>query len=79
MFQTKFVQKIKTHILCSVTFNIRARSRNHCCSGHAISITYSKCVSVALGIQHAIHMRHFVTCVLLTLSHKRHIFGQKSY
>jgi hypothetical protein len=29
------------------------RSRNHCCSGKTISITYSGCVSVALVIRHA--------------------------
>jgi len=33
--------------------NIEARSRNRCCSGKTISITYSECVSVALVIQHA--------------------------
>jgi hypothetical protein len=33
-------------------------SCNHCCSGRAISITYSKCVFVALVIQHAMHMHH---------------------
>jgi hypothetical protein len=27
-----------------VTYNNEARSRNHCCRGKAISITYSKCV-----------------------------------
>ena len=31
---------------------------NHYCSRKAISITYSECVSVALGIQHAMCMRH---------------------
>jgi hypothetical protein len=30
-----------------------ARSRNQCCRGKAINITYSECVSVALVIQHA--------------------------
>jgi hypothetical protein len=29
-----------------------------------ISITYSKCVSVALGTQHAMRMRHIVICRL---------------
>jgi len=33
---------------------------NHCCSGKAIYITYSQCVYVALGIRHAIRMRHIV-------------------
>ena len=40
--------------------NIQARSRNHCCRRKAISITYSERVSVALGIHHAMRMRHVV-------------------
>jgi hypothetical protein len=65
--------------------NIEARSRNHCCRGRAISITYSECVSVALVIQHAKRMRCIifsaVACLVLpyfsALSHKQHDFGKR--
>jgi hypothetical protein len=39
---------------------IEVRSRNRLCNGKSISITNSECVSVALGIKHAMRMRHFV-------------------
>ena len=41
-----------------------ARSCKQCCSGKAISITHSEGVSVDLGIQHAIRMRHIAICSL---------------
>ena len=41
-----------------------ARSRNHFCSGKAISITYSEYVFVALDVQHAMRMRHIFICGL---------------
>jgi hypothetical protein len=44
--------------------NIDARSCNHCCCGKAINITYAECLSVALGIQYALRMRHIVICGL---------------
>jgi hypothetical protein len=40
------------------------RSCNHCCNGKSVNITLSECVSLALGIQNAMLMRHIVTCGL---------------
>ena len=48
-----------------------------------MSIIYCEGVFVALGIQHAMRMRHVVVCALpaveyfSTLSHKRHDFRGK--
>ena len=49
--------------------NTEARSCNDCYSGKEINITYSECVLVALGIQHAIRMRLIVICRLPVLQH----------
>ena len=42
--------------------HIEVRSCNHCCSGKSTISTYSKCLFVALGIEHAMSMRHVVNC-----------------
>jgi hypothetical protein len=44
--------------------NTVARSHNQCYSGRAMSVTYSECVLVALGIRLAMRMHHIVICVL---------------
>jgi hypothetical protein len=44
----------------NVERNIEARSCDHCCSGKAISITYSECASIALIIQRAMRMRRII-------------------
>jgi hypothetical protein len=41
--------------------------------GHDISITYSDCVFIALGMQHAMHMRHFILSSVACLA-LYHIF-----
>jgi len=43
-----------------VSRNNELRLCNLCCSGKSMSITYSKCVFVALGVQHSIHMRQII-------------------
>ena len=66
--------------------NIEVRSRNHCCRGKAIRVTYSERVSVALVIRHAKRIRLVVlpfvdspaTQQSSTFSRKRHDFlGKK--
>jgi hypothetical protein len=37
----------------------------HCCRGKAINIAYSQCVSVALGVQHAVRTRSIILSSML--------------
>ena len=64
---------------------IETRSRNHCCSGKAITIKYCEYASVALVIQHAKRTRHIVLSLcglngfqyFTKSSHKRYDFREK--
>jgi len=63
----------------ALSHDLETRSCNQCCSGKAISITFSERVFVALVIQHVVLMQHITICGLHTLhyfstSHKRHDF-----
>jgi hypothetical protein len=49
---------------CTQKRNTEALSCNHCCSGKAIRMTYPECLFMALGFQHAMVMRHIITCGL---------------
>jgi len=49
--QAKYVQR-----------NTEVRSCNHYCSGKVITITYSERAFVVLVTQHAMRIRHTVTC-----------------
>jgi len=52
-----------------------------------LSITYSDCVFLALGVQHALHMRHIILSTVAfpalkyfsTLSYKWHDFRRKKF
>ena len=56
--------EITQHSQCKDGVTSRRVGANHCCSGKAINITYCECVFVALGIQHAMRMRHVAICGL---------------
>jgi len=61
--------------------NIEMRSCNDCESGKAISITYSECVTVVLGIQHAVQcqLSSAPSTIFSHVSHKWHNFRKKLF
>jgi hypothetical protein len=77
--------KFLTRLAVCVQIN-EGRSPNHCCRGNVISITYSECVSVAVGIQRAMHMRRIILSSVAfrnaqyfsRFSHKDTIFGENT-
>jgi hypothetical protein len=61
------------------TYNVTLRRVRATTVTKEISITYSECVFLALGIQRALGMRCILVCGLpsSTVSHKRHHFRGK--
>ena len=55
--------KVQQDRQCACKCNYETHSRNHCRSEKAIIITYSECVFLALGIQHAKRLHRFVYCL----------------
>jgi hypothetical protein len=67
-----------------IQHNILVRSCYPCCSENVIGITFSECLFVVLGVQHAIPLCHVklspMVCPAVTyfsISHKRHDFLKK--
>jgi len=60
LLRRKYGAIAKTRQGIYVSRYLGARSCNHFCNGKAINITYSDCVFIALGIQHAMCMRNIV-------------------
>jgi hypothetical protein len=63
-------------VYCTYKRNIEARSRNHCCLGKAINITYSECVSCVSSVSYpacSAHAQCIVVCGLCVCAIFLHI------
>jgi len=84
--QSAVKNRIQQDRQCQYKCNLAACSCNDCCREKGISVTYSECVYLELGTQHAIRMHlvilSSVACPSLqyfsTLSHKQYDI-RKSY
>jgi hypothetical protein len=78
---------IKQDRQCMYNVTIRARSCCHCCNGKGISVTYSECVFVSVGIQHAMLVHRIILssvacpglCHIFPRLINGTIFGGKKY
>ena len=61
-----------------VQWNAEERSCKYFCCAKAINITYCQGVFVALGIQHAMHMRHAINCGPPRSTIFLHLMSQKA-
>ena len=70
------VRDLRKERRCTYTITLRFVCTTIVAVEKAVCITHSKCVSVALSIQHEIHMLRFVICglsgctIFSTLSHR---------
>jgi hypothetical protein len=81
---TKDCMRCEQQKQCTYKRTIDVCSRNYCCRGKAISVTYFEFVSVASAIQHAKRTRHITlpfvarpaVSYFSALSHKPHDFQE---
>jgi hypothetical protein len=53
---------------CTYQRKFLTRSRNQCCRGKVINVTYAVCVPVALVIQHSKRMHHIILSTVAYLA-----------